>query len=318
MTDQMFQPDSRPLSANGELTYTPEGAGGIRGHVMRAVERMSGLQHLRPRYEIWRNEIAGKHPRMFNVGIDMLETSLVINARQWPPQAIDDKPVVIIANHPFGIGDGIAVLALAEDLGRPYRVLLNTDFMRVPEVRPFALPIDFSDTPEAVETNLRTRNEARALMKQGVTMVIFPAGGVATARWPWGMAEELPWKTFAARLIQMGRASVLPVFFEGQNSPMFHAASRIGGSLRMSLLVAEFRRFPGAKVPIHVGEIMPFASLRGGADRNALIEELYVAVQRLAPHNAGLPDDALKPLSAQRRANWPWDKPLAKKRGNAA
>ena len=38
---------------------------------------------------------------------------------------LPDTPIVIVANHPFGIGDGIAVLSLAEQLGRPFRVLIN-------------------------------------------------------------------------------------------------------------------------------------------------------------------------------------------------
>ena len=72
--------------------------------------------------------------------------------------------------------------------------------------------------------------------------VVFPAGGVATAERPFGRAEELPWKAFTARLIQQAQASVLPVYFEGQNSPLFHLISRYSVMLRLSLLVSEFRR----------------------------------------------------------------------------
>ena len=51
---------------------------------------------------------------------------------------------------------GIAVLALAEELGRPYRILVNSDFMKLPEIRPHALPIDFSESREAIATNLKS------------------------------------------------------------------------------------------------------------------------------------------------------------------
>ena len=284
---------------------------GLRPMLLRAIERASGMGKIMPLYEQWSRDAAGRNPRMMNQGLAMLGARLNINAPVWPPQPPEGKPVVIIANHPFGIGDGIAMLVLAEDLGRPYRVLLNTEFLRVPEVRPLALPIDFSATPEALETNLRTRKEARELMQEGVTMVIFPAGGVATARLPWGKAEELPWKTFAARLIQMCRASVLPVFFEGQNSALFHAMSRLGPSLRMSLLAAEFRRFAGREIKLHVGPIMDFEEFIHRGNRNELIDELYVLVHRLAPGNGGKSCAALKPPI---RANWSWDSPLAKRR----
>jgi hypothetical protein len=45
-------------------------------------------------------------------------------------------PLVVIANHPYGI----AVLALVERIGRPYRILINADFMRVPEIEPPVCP----------------------------------------------------------------------------------------------------------------------------------------------------------------------------------
>ncbi|MCE3590407.1 hypothetical protein LXJ59_27860, partial [Escherichia coli] len=69
--------------------------------------------------------------------MDLINIRLDV-ADQWPPQHLPDTPLVIVANHPFGIGDGIAALALAEQLGRPFRVLINNDLMKVPEIRPYA------------------------------------------------------------------------------------------------------------------------------------------------------------------------------------
>jgi putative hemolysin len=66
----------------------------------------------------------------------------------------------------YGIGDGVAVLAMAEALGRPFRVLINNDLMKVPEIAPFALPISFDETREALEMNMRTRHEAVKLLKR--------------------------------------------------------------------------------------------------------------------------------------------------------
>ena len=182
---------------------------------------------------------------------------------------------MIVANHPFGIGDGIAVLALAEQLDRPYRILANSDFLKVPEIRHLALPIDFSETREAVKTNLASRSLARRLLREGVTIVVFPAGGVATAEHPAGKAEELPWKAFTARLIQQAEAAVLPVYFEGQNSPLFHLVSRYSLTVRLALMVSELRNFVGATVPVHVGRRSAVRRPRlqdrpAGADRRTL------------------------------------------------
>ena len=215
---------------------------------MRAIEDLSGRRALLPAYCRWRAEVAGKSPRMMGALLDMFGTRLDIGAAAWPVAVSAGSPLVIVANHPFGIGDGVALLALAEQLGRPYRILVNSDFLRIPEIRPHALPIDFSQTPEAIETNLETRRQARRLLRADVTIVVFPAGGVATAEQPFGKAEELPWKSFTARLIQLAQAAVLPVYFEGQNSALFHFVSRYSLMLRLALLVSEFRHCVGADI----------------------------------------------------------------------
>ena len=235
-----------------ELSYATANTPPIRRWLIRTIENLSGRRRLLKIYHRWRAESAGG-PRMWRDALDMIGTRLEIDAPADWYARLPDGPLVIIANHPFGIADGVAILSIAERIGRPYRSLLNADFMRLPEVEALGLPIDFNETKEALATNLKTRNEARRLLKEGVTLVIFPAGGVATAENPFGKAEELPWKLFTVRLIQQSGATVLPVYFEGQNSAFFHFISRYSLSLRLSLLVLEFRHHIGGAVRARIG-----------------------------------------------------------------
>ena len=290
------------------LTYASPRDPSWKRWTMRAIEDLSGRRALLPVYYRWRAEVAGKSPRMMGALLDMVGTRLDIAAVEWPVAVPAGSPLVIVANHPFGIGDGVALLALAEQLGRPYRIVVNNDFLRVPEIRPHALPIDFSQTPEALETNLETRRQARRLLKGGVTIIVFPAGGVATAEHPFGKAEELPWKSFTARLIQRAEAAVLPVYFEGQNSALFHFVSRYSLMLRLALLVSEFRYCVGASIRAHVGAVVPFGELQSRADRNALTAELYARVHRLAPGAAALGPEQIAPRPPHLRRKYPWDR----------
>ena len=50
---------------------------------------------------------------------------------------------------------------------------------------------------------------------------------------------------FPAKLIQAAKASVIPIYFEGQNGRLFHLASKVSMTLRISLLIREFRRLSG-------------------------------------------------------------------------
>ena len=213
----------------------------------------------------------------------------VRHAEQWPPEHLPNTPLVMIANHPFGIGDGIAILSLAEKLDRPFRVMIAADLLKVPEIRPYALPVDFSETKEALKNNLAIRHETVRLLKEGVTVVIFPAGGVATAPKVLGQAEDLPWKIFVARLVQDAKASVIPIHFEGQNGRLFHLVSKymnladsdrklarfvgdLSLTLRLSLLVREFARLSGRSIEARIGKVMDWPALEPLRDRKQLLD----------------------------------------------
>ncbi len=291
-----------------DLSYVTPNDPAWKRWLIATIEDISGRRKILPYYRQWRREFVGKSPTMMGDGLDLIDVQRKIYSETpWPPKIPDGLPLVMIANHPFGIGDGVTALSLAEQLGRPFRVLINRDLLRVPEARPYALPIDFSESREAVEMNLSSRAEARRLLMEGVTIIIFPAGGVATAPNPFGKAEELPWKTFAARLVQLAEASVLPVFFEGQNSALFHAVSRLSLTLRLSLLVSEFRHMPGSTFNIRVGEVTPFSEIPNRTNRMELTRELYLLVRRLDPDAAGKSDEELEPTPLDQRPDYPWD-----------
>ncbi|MGN8024009.1 lysophospholipid acyltransferase family protein [Phyllobacterium sp. 22229] len=265
-----------------ELSYANDTQSRITQWLIRSIEGLSGRDHYVRLYNAWRTDIVPAGIDVFCRMMDLINIRLDV-ADQWPPQHVPDTPLVIVANHPFGIGDGIAALALAEQLGRPFRVLINNDLMKVPEIRPYALPVCFDETKEAVAMNMATRHEAVRLLKEGVTIVVFPAGGVATAPKGFGRAEDLPWKIFPAKLVQQAKASVIPVYFGGQNGRVFHLASKISMTLRISLLIREFRKLSGKAITVRIGRTMDWPELAPLADRKHLLDYMYDAVFALAP-----------------------------------
>ncbi|MCJ7995799.1 lysophospholipid acyltransferase family protein [Rhizobium cremeum] len=265
-----------------ELSYANERDPRLKRWFIRSIEGLSGRDRYARLYDIWRSDIVGKTDRVFGKMLDLIDVNLNVEG-QWPPARLPEGPVVIVANHPFGIGDGIAILALAEELGRPFRVLINNELLKVPEMAPYSLPVSFEETKEAMAINMKTRHEAVRLLKEGVTVIVFPAGGVATARRGFGRAEDLPWKIFPAKLIQAAGANVIPVYFEGQNGRLFHLASKLSMTLRISLLIREFRRLSGSTISARVGDLISWDELRATPDRKDILARLYGAVFSMAP-----------------------------------
>ncbi|WP_075996127.1 lysophospholipid acyltransferase family protein [Salaquimonas pukyongi] len=294
-----------------ELTYACANDPGWKRWFIARVETLSGRGFFARRYNIWRAAISAGKPAMGSM-LDLLDIKLTVNGRLPEPGELPDAPLVIVANHPFGIGDGVAILSLAERMGRPFRVLINNELMKVPEIAPYALPISFAETREATRLNLETRREAIRLLNEGVTIIAFPGGGVATARKGFGKAEDLPWKRFPARLIQAANASVLPVFFEGQCGRSFQLASRISLTLRTALLIREFRRLAGREIRAHVGDVLSAPELARIGCRQELTRHLHDTVFSLAPAaRKRVLSMRRRPLLSAKRAEPPMDDSIA-------
>lgn len=271
-----------PHSSLADLSYAHAVENWLGRKIVEVSERLSGRRRYEQLYQIWRHEIVPTNDRVFGRMLDLVDIGLEVEGT-WPPRPWRDEPLVLIANHPFGIGDGISILTLAEQLGRPFRVLINSELLRVPEIRPYSLPIDFHETKEAQRNNLAVRREALDLIRQGVTIIVFPAGAVATATTPFGPAADWPWKLFPARLIQDARATVVPIHFAGQNGRLFHLASHLSLTARMSMLAREFTKLSGKTVHARIGAPMPWSDLEPIRDRKALTAHLRAAVFALSP-----------------------------------
>lgn len=191
-------------------------------------------------------------------------------------------PLVIVANHPFGLLDGIVMCALMQKARPDFLVLTNSVLMRAPEMAERMLPVDFGQTTQARQTNMATRAAAQRHLAEGGAIVIFPAGAVSTSPDWFGHkpAVDGPWSTFAARLVSKAQAPVVPIFFRGQNSALFHLVSHIHANLRLALFFHEARRRIGSVLPVEIGETIQFEQL-AGLDRQALTSELRRATYEL-------------------------------------
>ena len=126
---------------------------------------------------------------------------------------------------------------------------------QAPDAKGSLIPVDFSGTEEAKQTNIDTRKEALVTLLEGGAIGIFPAGGVAVSEKPHkGPAIDTPWHPFAAKLINKSGATVIPVYFGGQNSRLFQLASHMSYTLRLALFFFETARRIGSEFELAVGE----------------------------------------------------------------
>jgi putative hemolysin len=245
----------------------------FRRWVIRMIEIMTGQPKLKRLYlENQANPVPGESfwdaaVRKLKLNIDFDRSDL----NHIPPAG----PCVVVANHPFGVLDGILICWLIAQVRRDFKVLTNALLYRAEEVRPYLLPIDFEETKEALETNLKSRAESKKHLEDGGVLVIFPGGTVSTVKKPFDkVAEDPEWKTFTARMIIQGKAPVVPVYFAGQNSRLFQVCSHVSMTLRLALLFKEVHDRIGKTLSLRIGQRIPYPDLAAIKDRKELMDFL--------------------------------------------
>ena len=249
---------------------------------IRLVEHATGQPRLKRLYfEHQRNPRAGE--TFWAAAIRLLELDIRFDAVALAgiPR---EGPLLVVANHPYGVLDGLAVGWLTAQARRDFVILTNAVLLRAPEIRDFVLPVDFSETSAARETNLASRAAARTHLQRGGAVVIFPAGAVSTSSDFCGRspAIDAPWTSFVAQLAQRTRATIVPIWFAGQNSRCFQIASHISVTLRLAPLFHEVNRRSGSALRVEIGDPIAFDSLSAFPDRRSLTEHLRAVTYALA------------------------------------
>ena len=164
---------------------------------------------------------------------------------QTPQEQLDripkTGPVIVVANHPHGLVDG---MVLAETIGRvrtDYKILTRSLLTGVNAIDQFMIPVPFPHEEDALQQNLEMRRKAMEHLKDGGVIVLFPSGVVAASDTWFGPAIEKEWNPFTAKMIQRSGASVVPIFFPGQNSRAYQIANQISPTIRQGLLIYEVR-----------------------------------------------------------------------------
>lgn len=163
-----------------------------------------------------------------------------------PPEQIaripKEGPLVVVANHPHGLVDGMVLAYLIGQVRTDYKILTRSLLTGIPEIAEFMLPVPFPHEPNAQEESLKMRAECMATLKAGGVIVLFPAGAVAHSTTFFGPAIEGEWNPFTAKMLARSGAQVLPIYFPGHNTRAYQIANKLSATLRQGLLLHEIRR----------------------------------------------------------------------------
>ena len=249
--------------------------------LIRAIERVSGQPDLKRIYQAYQAQdlpLEQFWPEL----IQRLYLKLAVHRETQDAQIPKTGPLVVVANHPYGVLDGMAICWLVAQTRPDFKILINNVLCRAPEIAACALPVDFDPTREALETNLASRRRALEILKDDGVVIVFPSGAISTTPNLFTRkAEEIEWAPLVGQLIRKSGARVVPVFFAGQNSAWFQTASHISQHLRVAFIFHEVRRRMGTQLNMVVGKPLVFEDLQAHLPPKNLARHLQTHVARL-------------------------------------
>ena len=250
--------------------------------LIRVVENATGRLGLIRRAQGYQTDVANGRDfweviaERYRLSLDVIAGSLDLIPRSGP--------LIVVANHPYGILDGLTLGRILSALRGDFRIIAHRVFRRAEDLNRVILPISFDETKEAVALNLETRRTALAYLAGGGAIGIFPGGTVSTAPRPFGQPMDPRWRGFTAKMVSRSGAAVVPMFFDGSNSRLFQLASHLHATLRLALLIHEFNGRVGSHVRVAVGAPIPREQLATHAgDPRAMMEFLRRETYALSP-----------------------------------
>ncbi|HUH58845.1 MAG TPA: GNAT family N-acyltransferase [Candidimonas sp.] len=233
-----------PFLLNGALRHT------FFSRLEAVLERASGLQRLQSAYD--------DLPRGLSVdeflaaSFDWLGVEPVAT-----PCDLAHIPAhggaILVANHPHGVIDGLALAVLLRQVRSDVRFLANDLLGRVPEVASMFIGVDPFGGSGAELRNRGPLRDAIRWVQQGGLLVVFPAGEVSHLQLRRGGVTDPDWHSAVARIITRTGVPVIPAFVPGRNGLGFQLAGLVHPRLRTALLPRELMNKSGRRLSIRFG-----------------------------------------------------------------
>ena len=251
--------------------------------IIKTIEQITGKRKLQKIYSDFSQK--NNDPRYFWTGI-LKSMEIKINNKSKNKNFIPATgSLLMIANHPFGIIDGLIMCALASEKRGDFKIITHETLRFAPELEKYILPIDFKEnSKETIKRNIETTRKAKKhLLNEGL-LIIFPSGSVSISNNRRSSPKDDEWKQFPAKLIRQTKTNVLPIYFDGKNGLLFHlfASKFKNQTLKYSSYLHETKKMIGKEIIIKSGEIIKYEDISDIEDRSTLTEYLKNKTYNLA------------------------------------
>lgn len=167
-------------------------------------------------------------------------------------------PFIIVANHPFGVIDGILLLHTVLRVRPDFKVMANFILRRIAPLENHFISVNPFELGSSTPASYRGIKQAMQHLASGCPLGIFPAGEVSSFNKDYPGLTDKKWDSATLKLIRNAQVPIVPVYFKGSNSWIFHLLGLVNPVLRTAKLPSEALNKKNKLVKIRIGAaIMP-------------------------------------------------------------
>jgi putative hemolysin len=217
--------------------------------------------------------------------------------------------VVFVANHPYGAIDGLALLEVLGRVRPDIKVMANFLLQQLEPLEARIIGVNPFEQL-GLRSSFQGMRQAMEHVQAGGALGIFPAGEVSSWRTELKAVADPRWKPQSIKMAQRLGVPVVPVWFDGANSVVFHALGMIHPNLRTLALPKEMLRMRGRNVRMRIGKPIPAKDIAAFASAEQLGRYLRAKTYSLGS-GLEVKRELFKPLFFPRRPKTVVDPVLA-------
>lgn len=242
---------------------------------------LESILGLKPLARIWDEIPRGLEPYPFLVqSLEKLGVEVSIENPEMLEEIPRTGPVLIVANHPLGGLEGIALAKVIMEVRPDLQVLTNELLRLIPELAPIFIGVNVLSS-NAASGNVGGIKQVHKHLRNDGAVLLFPAGMVSAYEPNHGRIQDREWNRLAGQLLKKYEATCVPVHVSGKNSSYFYTAGRIHPRLRTVLLPRQLANKNGFKLPLKFGRPIPAQELRLLHNPVAVTQYLRVSTDAL-------------------------------------
>ena len=183
--------------------------------------------------------------------IDRLEIKYDISEKELA-RIPKEGAFLSVSNHPYGGIDGIILIKLLSEVRDDFKIMANFLLQRVDPIKDYFLSVNPFETHKEASSSLQGLKLALNHLAEGHPLSMFPAGEVSTYH-SGNKIRDRKWQYSALKFIKRAKVPVVPIYFQGTNSKIFHLLGRIHPLLRTAKLPSELFNKKNKIIKVRVG-----------------------------------------------------------------